>query len=103
MNTTKLVEQIAKAVYERLNSRGPDWEAVPPLWREVWLEDARTTLEVAGPVIAEHALRSAIEELERLDDGRTGGYYSAGRHIIARLRDRAELIKRADTVLEDYS
>ena len=57
----ELVELIAKAIYERLHHQGPDWEAVPPVWREVWLDDARTALEVAGPVIAAHALREAAD------------------------------------------
>lgn len=57
---------------------------------ELALEAVADDLRAEGVV---KALRSAIEELERLDDGRTGGYYEAGRHIIARLRARVDRIE----------
>lgn len=47
--------------------------------------------------VAAKALEDAAEELRRLDDGRTGGYYDAGRHIIRRLDARAERIKRGES------
>jgi len=53
---------------------------------------ARDILEAAAPLIAAKVLRDMASELRRLDDGRTGGYYDAGRHIINRLDARADRI-----------
>lgn len=58
---------------------------------------ARDILEDAAPAIAAKALQDAAEELRRLDDGRTGGYYEAGRDIIRRLDARADRIERGES------
>ena len=44
---------------------------------------------------AAQALEDMADELHRLDDGRTGGYYEAGRHIIRRILDRAAKLREA--------
>lgn len=49
--------------------------------------------DAAARIIAAKALRDAADELRRLDDGRTGGYYTAGRDIIRRLDARADQIE----------
>ena len=59
---------------------------------------ARAALSAVLPDIIQRAkaeaLRDAADELSRLDDGRTGGYYDAGRHIIRRLDARADQIEQ---------
>ena len=40
------------------------------------------------------ALREAANALARMDDGREGGYYDAGRHSIARIRAHADRIEK---------
>ena len=59
-------------------------------------EVARAILEDVADDIRAEALEGMADELHRLDDGRTGGYYDAGRHIIARLRERAAKLRGAD-------
>jgi hypothetical protein len=63
---------------------------------------ARDILEAVAPAIAAKALKDAADELRRLDDGRTGGYYEAGRHIIQRLDARADLIAAMADGAHDY-
>ena len=57
----------------------------------------RAAIEAVAPAIAAKALRDAADELRRLDDGRTGGYYEAGRHIIQRLDARADGFERGES------
>ena len=47
--------------------------------------------------VAAKALKDAANDLRRLDDGRTGGYYEAGRHIIRRLDASADAIERSES------
>ena len=60
-------------------------------------EAIRIALKIVAPAIAAKALRDAADELRRLDDGRTGGYYEAGRHIIQRLDARADGFERGES------
>ena len=79
------------------DAHGPDDVPGPDVywaWRAEGI--ARAALAAAAPLIAAKALEDAADELHRLDDGRTGGYYDAGRHIIARLRGRAAKLRKAD-------
>lgn len=65
--------------------------------RQAAMSEARAILRLAAPLIAAKALGDAAEELRRLDDGRTGGYYEAGRDIIRRLDARADAIERGES------
>ena len=56
---------------------------------------AVSVLEAVADDLRAEALEGMADELHRLDDGRTGGYYDAGRHIIARLRERAAKLREA--------
>jgi len=102
--TDELVEAVAKIL-------DPDaWEMSAGVYQdthgrsygnsESFIRSARTTarnearriLRVVAPAIAAQALKDAADELRRLDDGRMGGHYTAGRDIINRLDARADRI-----------
>lgn len=94
--TDAMLEAAAKADHATYDAE-PDWDRIDERIREVWREGARAALEAVAPLIAAKALRDAADELRRLDDGRTGGYYAAGRDIIQRLTARAERIERGES------
>ena len=54
----------------------------------------RDALEAVANEIRAEALREAADWLAQMGDGRTGSYHEAGRHIIARLRDRADRMEK---------
>ena len=54
---------------------------------------AGLALEAAAPMIAAKALRDEADRLEGMAYGSTGRYTDAGRHIIARIRDRADALE----------
>ena len=56
----------------------------------------RRILESVAPLIASAALRAEADRLARMDDGGTGGYHEAGRHIIARIRECADQIEKEE-------
>ena len=87
-----LIELHAEAICNATG--GPQWDALQDT-RQVGVmrAEARAALAVVAPLIAAQALRDAANELRLLDDGRTGGYYEAGRHIIRRLEARADQIE----------
>lgn len=96
----EMIEKVAIATYEEMQR--PNWHA--PLWDEIdepgqerFLNAARAALRSVAPLIAAQTLRDAVNELRRLDDGRSGGYYDAGRHIIKRLDARADEIERGES------
>ena len=98
--TDDMVEAAAIALRNQTRER----VGLSPLDRLPWSPasgearaDARAAIEAAAPAIAAKALRDAADELRRLDDGRTGGYYEAGRHIIQRLDARADRIERGES------
>ena len=57
----------------------------------VWFAEVVT--EAAAPMIAAKALRDEADRLEGMAYGCTGRYTDAGRHIIARIRDRADALE----------
>ena len=103
----ELTAKAADAIDYRLHDFGVD----PDTWRTYcicgWSAErshdvaaydrhiAVTVLEAVADDLRAEALEDMADELHRLDDGRTGGYYDAGRHIIARLRERAAKLREA--------
>ena len=89
---TDLIERAARALWDE-----PGWEQATHEQREYHREAAERALSAVAPLIAAQALRDAADELRRMDDGRTGGYYDAGRHIIRLLDTRADEIAGDDS------
>ena len=102
--TDAMVEAARQADYlhdpERMECLNHDGSCCPAFDHNVGDERThrvRAALEAVAPAIAAKALRDAADELRRLDDGRTGGYYEAGRHIIQRLDARADGFERGES------
>ena len=98
--TDAMVEAARQADYlhdpQRMECLNHDGSCCPAFDHNVGDERThrvRAALEAVAPLIAAKALRDAANELRRLDDGRTGGYYEAGRDIIQRLTARAARIE----------
>ena len=85
--TDAMVEAAARAEWTHEWPIRP-WEQVPDDLADHYRDCSRHALEAVAPLIAAKALQDAADELRRLDDGRTGGYYEAGRDIIRRLDAR---------------
>lgn len=94
--TDAMVEAAARTEWTHERHIRP-WEKAPDDLAGHCRGCSRAALEAAAPAIAAKALRDAADELRRLDDGRTGGYYEAGRGIIQRLAARADRIERAES------
>lgn len=91
-----LIELHAEAICNATG--GPKWDELQSTRQAgVMRAEARAALAVVAPLIAAQALRDAADELRRMDDGRTGGYYDAGRHIIRLLDTRADEIAGDDS------
>ena len=101
--TDAMVEAARQADYlhdpQRMECLNHDGSCCPAFDHNVGDERThrvRAAIEAAAPAIAAKALQDAADELRRLDDGRTGGYYEAGRDIIQRLAARADRIERGE-------
>lgn len=97
-------ETIARAIHAAhrpTTGPTPAWDAEAPAWRQTYLDFADAVLALwpgeSRATVQAEALHDAADWLADMDDGRDTGYNSAGRDIIARLRDRADrLDKGAD-------
>lgn len=100
-----IVEKAAKAIdfdQHRYQVNADDWVPrcacgwqgdIPYAVTEHEAHLATLALEAVSPLIAAQALRDEADRLEGMAYGRTGRYTDAGRHIIARIRDRADALE----------
>lgn len=96
-SSSSSVRKAMRRAYHRAVDHAATCEALH--WANLAAYDrhlAVAVLEAVADDLRAAALEDMADELHRLDDGRTGGYYDAGRHIIARLRDRAAKLRGAD-------
>ena len=94
----ELIEKSAQALHDMRSRRSWAFHEIgQPLGDTVCDDerraDARAALEAAAPMIAAKALRDEADRLEGMAYGCTGRYTDAGRHIIARIRDRADALE----------
>lgn len=89
----ELIERANRARMENLRGKPLADHEYKALRSQVEVDALTAALSAVAPLISAQTLRDAVNELRRLDDGRTGGYYDAGRHIIKRLDARADEIE----------
>ena len=93
--TDEMVETAAQAAYNSGSGGYDMWAHVSSYEEELYLEEARATLEVVAPAIAAAALRDAADWLDDMARGhRESAYLGAGRDLISRLRARADQIEK---------
>ena len=94
--TDEMVEAAARAEWESYAPTldGGPWEDLTEAQREAWREGVEVALAAAIPLVTPgikaEALREAADWLDDMARGhRESAYLSAGRHLISRLRARA--------------